>query len=294
MERVPGIDVSRWQGQIDWQRVKAGGYRYAFIRATIGDGYVDPRFYANWSAARQAGLLLSAYHVITPNTDAAKQTRRFLDVLDDRAADLPLVIDVERRDGMGAPAITACVRNCARLLQEATARPPIIYTARWYWNSNVLPDSGWRTYDLWVASYTSNPIIPRDWKTWRFWQYSERGRVAGVSSTFTDLNWFAGTYEDLLAYAGRTAADMASTPTGWRVQVIIPKLNVRSGPGLDYEDIGDLFEGDTLDVLSVAGEDVWVEFEPGRWAALSLEGEPFLAPVPCKDDAETEDGTDES
>lgn len=287
MERVPGIDVSRWQGHVDWQRVRAGGYRFAFIRATIGDDYVDPRFYANWSAAQQAGLLISAYHVVTPNKPADEQLSHFYEVLDDREPDLPLVVDVERRDGQSAATITACVRDCLRIIRERSGRSPIVYTARWYWNQHILPASTWRDHDLWVASYTSKPVLPRDWQTWHFWQYSERGRVAGVSSASTDLNWFAGTYDDLLTYADRSDPGRDLQPTGWRLCVTIPKLNVRSGPGLDYEDLGDLFEGDCIDVLSITGDDVWIQFERGKWAALSLEGEPYLTPVPADEASKT-------
>lgn len=287
MDRVSGIDVSRWQGQVDWQKVRAGGHRFAFIRATIGDDYVDPRFYANWSGAQQAGLLVSAYHVIRPNRPADEQISYFYEVLDGREADLPLVVDVERRDSMSAAGITACVRDCLRIVQDRLGRRPIVYTARWYWNQYILPASDWREHDLWVASYTSKPVLPRDWPTWHFWQYSERGRVAGVGSASTDLNWFAGTYEDLLAYAGRAGEIPELVPTGWRLRVTIPKLNIRSGPGLDYEDLGDLFEGDVIDVLAITGEDVWIQFEPGKWAALSLEGEPYLAPELGEDEAET-------
>jgi hypothetical protein len=213
-------------------------------------------------------------------------------VLDDRQADLPLAVDVERRDGASASGITACVRECLAIAGDRTGRRPIIYTARWYWNQYVQSAADWREYDLWVASYTSEPVLPRDWETWRFWQYSERGRVDGVGAASTDLNWFSGTYDDLLAYAGRAGDVPKLEPTGWRMRVVIPKLNIRSGPGLDYEDLGDLFDGDLIDVLTLTGEDAWVQFEPGKWAALSLQGEQYLSPeVPerVSDETKTED-----
>ncbi len=288
MERVPGVDVSRWQGSVNWQKVGAAGCRFAFIRATIGDDYVDPLFYTNWSGAREAGLLTSAYHVVSPEKSAEAQIAHFFAVLGDRVPDLPLVIDVERKDGMSAADITDCLRECLSLVRDGDGRRPIIYTARWCWNQYTLPDADWRDHDLWVASYTSEPVLPRDWETWRFWQYSESGEVKGIAAS-ADLNWFAGTYEDLLAYAGVGDRIPRVSPAGWRVRVTIPKLNVRSGPGLDYEDLGDLYEGDILDVLTITGDDVWVQFEPGKWAALSLSGERYLTAEPILEDAEIDE-----
>ncbi len=89
MERVSGIDVSRWQGVVQWEQVAAAGHRYAIVRATIGDSYTDPRFFANWDGARDAGLLVSAYHVIAPKVSAEVQMAAFFNVLDDRPSRSP-------------------------------------------------------------------------------------------------------------------------------------------------------------------------------------------------------------
>jgi hypothetical protein len=102
--------------------------------------------------------------------------------------------------------------------------------------------------------------------------------VPGVGSRATDLNWYAGTLEELFAYAGEGVTLPPRPATGWRMRVTIPKLNIRSGPGLDYEDLGDLHDGDVLDVLTLSGEDVWIEFEPGKWAAFSLDDEIYMVP----------------
>ena len=123
--------------------------------------------------------------------------------------------------------------------------------------------------------------IAKDWTSWRFWQHSNSGDVSGSGSKSTDLNWFAGTYEDLLAYAGKEQQPPPEPIAPWRLRVVIPKLNVRSGPGRTYKDLGDLHAGDMIEVLALAGKDVWVEFEPGKWAAFSLDDdEPYLEPAP--------------
>ena len=206
MSRTPGIDVSRWQGEINWEMVAAAGYRFAVIRATVGDYYTDPQFCVNWSGARDAGLLVSAYHVVRPDASADSQIDRFFDALGDRKADLPVVLDIEVSGGVSPADITACIRHCLQKVEQMHGRKPIIYTAKWFWNYHVLPSSGWSEYDLWVANYgVSAPSLPAAWSGWKFWQYSEKGDVPGIGTGSTDLDWFAGSYEDLLEYAREVA-----------------------------------------------------------------------------------------
>jgi lysozyme len=204
MSRTPGIDVSHYQGEINWHRVAAAGYRFAVIRATIGDYYTDPRFYVNWRDAKAAGLLVSAYHAVRPGRPVDSQIDRFFDALGYRKADLPLVLDIEKDDGCSPAEITACVRDCLRRVEQRDDRKPIIYTAAWFWNPNVLPSPEWSEYDLWVAHYGAPaPMLPAGWDEWKFWQHSETGDVPGIGTGATDLDWFAGSYEDLLEYAGK-------------------------------------------------------------------------------------------
>lgn len=270
---TPGIDVSRWQGTIDWPQVAAAGYRFAVIRATVGDSYTDPLFAANWEGAKQAGLLVSAYHVVKPGVAVDRQLTYFMEVLGGRRPDLPLVLDVETAGGSPA-AVTSHVQECLRQLTQLAGRKPIIYTARWFWDKNVLPGSEWAQYDLWVASYTEQPLLPAGWNTWRFWQYSEKGRVPGINAA-VDLDGFAGSYEALQAYAN-PAPPQETPAAGLRARVVVPSLNVRSGPSAGYADIGDLHAGDVVNIQNLGGKDVWVEIEPGKWVALALSGKRFL------------------
>ena len=273
---TPGIDVSRWQGAINWQTVAASGYKFAVIRATVSHHYTDPRFYINWEGAKNAGLLVSAYHVIKPDHPAAAQIERLFNVLDNRRADFPLVLDVELDRGKTKAEITESVRQCLQLMKERDGRPPIVYTGKWFWDDFVSSSSKWAGYDLWAAHYeVAQPTLPRGWSEWKFWQYSETGRVAGVGSQNTDLNWFNGSYEALQAYAGQpdTSSETGDVlAAGTRVRVSAPTLKIRSGPGVNYDHIGDLPEGTLLSVRSIRGKDVWVEFEPGQWAAFSYQG----------------------
>jgi lysozyme len=290
MERVAGIDVSRWQGSINWTKVAAGGYRFVVIRATIGNNYTDPRFQENWHGAQNAGLLVSAYHVVTPQVVPKQQIAYFFEVLGGRRADFPLVLDVEREDKTAPEGITRCVKGCLVDVENGDYRKPIIYTARWFWDRCVLPSPEWRTYDLWVASYTTTPILPRDWKSWRFWQYSESGAVPGSGSRATDLNWFAGSYEELVAYGGKGDGHSGDDQPGEeneqsdddrdsgapvRIRVL-DSVNVRSGPGASFAKLGKLQAGEVIEARALSGHDVWIEFEAGKWAAFAHKGEIYM------------------
>lgn len=308
---TPGIDVSRWQGAIDWGPIAAAGYRFAVIRASCGNYYTDPRFYENWRGATDNGLLVSAYHVVKPKQTADSQMDRLLTVLQDRQSDLPLVLDVELTDDQDANTITRVVKECADEIEQRDGRKPIIYTGSWFWNPNIHHTLAWHEYDLWIAHYgVSTPTLPRDWTTWKFWQYSESGQVSGVSSHNTDLNWFNGSYNDLLAYArksstlpgrregmsdtGETAptdttetltTDDTASRTSELAQAAAPRLRarvtnaflrVRNGPGVNYGHLRDLVEGDEIEIQDIDGKEVWLKIGPDEWVALVYNGTRYV------------------
>ncbi len=277
MSTTQGIDVSRWQGEIQWERVAGAGYRFAVIRATVGDNYTDPRFHANWIGAGNAGLLVSAYHVVKPEHPAESQIARLFETLNDRKANLPLVLDIELSGGLSPAEITTCIKDCLQRVEQMGGRKPIIYTAKWFWNAHVLPSSEWSEYDLWVANYgVSAPALPAGWSAWKFWQYSDKGSVPGISAASTDLNWFAGTYEALLTYATTEPQPQPKPKAGLRARVSAATLNIRSGPGVNYGDIGDLRADDVVNIIALDGTDVWAEIQPGKWAAFASHGKRYM------------------
>ncbi|MFW6115706.1 MAG: GH25 family lysozyme [Chloroflexota bacterium] len=276
MPKTAGIDVSRWQREIDWERVAGAGYRFAVIRATIGNYYTDPRFYVNWRDARDAGLLVSAYHVVTPDRPADSQTERFFDVLDDRRCDFAPVLDAELTRGESPEDITACLEECGVSFEKADGRKPVIYTARWFWHRYVLDSLVCADFDLWVAHYgVSSPRVPRGWDEWSFWQYSDHGQVPGIHVA-TDLNWFNGSHEDLLAYVDGGETETEPPVAGLRARVSVEGVGVRSGPGLNYDHVGDLHEGDVVPVASLAGNDIWIQIAPERWAPFEARGKRYM------------------
>lgn len=193
-----GIDVSHWQGTIDWNAVAANGVEFAFIKATEGGDYVDPRFAANWDGARQAGVVRGAYHFFRPQTDAVAQAAHFLATVHLSPGDLPPVLDVEVTDGRSADVVAEGVRTWLREVERATGRRPIVYTRASFWTAQV--GGGLGGYPLWVAHYgVSSPNIPGGWSGWTFWQHSDAGRVNGIGGD-VDLNWFNGGRAELDAF----------------------------------------------------------------------------------------------
>jgi lysozyme len=88
---IPGIDVSKWQGEIDWSKVANSGVRFAYIKATEGTGYTDPCFAVNWQSAKSAGVLRGAYHFFHPRLDARSQAKTFYATLGNDPGELPSI-----------------------------------------------------------------------------------------------------------------------------------------------------------------------------------------------------------
>jgi GH25 family lysozyme M1 (1,4-beta-N-acetylmuramidase) len=192
--RLIGIDVSQYQGEIDWEKVAASGVRFVIIRATMGLGGTDPNFISNWEGAKKAGLLVSAYHIFFHDESPVKQALAFVQALDGREPDFPLALDVEipARGNYGAQLEDMCLT-----MEILTGQRPMIYTAQYIWNTNVGWGPKWHLYPLWVADYdAAAPAMPDGWERWSIWQYSNKGRISGIEG-HVDLNLFEGTEEEL-------------------------------------------------------------------------------------------------
>ena len=214
MPRPRGIDVSRWQGTIDWQVVRADGIRFAAIRATVGDFYTDDKFAANWQAAQDAGVFRCAYHVLRPDNDAVAQIDRFESVVAE-AGDLPHVLDVELTGDQPDSVIQDRTFESLQEMEARFGRKPLVYTADWFWTPHIGAQPWVDDYDLWVANYywpqVKTPKIPAGWMVWRIWQHTNQGRVSGIQGN-VDRNWYGGRMNDLIAYAGGPSPPPPSPP----------------------------------------------------------------------------------
>jgi uncharacterized repeat protein (TIGR02543 family) len=187
---LPGIDVSHWQGTIDWQRVAEKGKRFAFIKATDGHDFLDPMFGRNRSGARANGLLVGAYHFARPDPskgDAAEEARWFVSQADPQPGNLLPVLDLETSKGLDQQGVTLWARRWVAEVRRLTGVTPLVYTSPYGWKART-GDSRALARDgapLWIAHWgVESPLLPAgDWdgNGWRVWQYTSDGHVAGIA-----------------------------------------------------------------------------------------------------------------
>jgi lysozyme len=194
---VHGIDVSRWQGQIDWASAREGGVNFAFIKATEGGDLVDPLFRSNWDGARAAGVPAGAYHFWYHCRGGAEQARWFIRHVPREAGALPPVLDIEWTPfspTCAARPDPAVVRAEAeaflRIVEPHYGQRAILYSTSDFWTGNEM----WHLpggHEYWLRSVTEHPSDAYGGQRWTFWQYTGSGVVRGIAGR-TDINVFAG------------------------------------------------------------------------------------------------------
>ncbi len=201
---VHGIDVSRFQGAIDWQRVAGSGVAFAFVKATEGGDLLDPMLKSNISAAKRAGIPASAYHFFYHCRPAAEQARWFIRHVPRRPGSLPPVLDVEWtptsptcRIRRPAATIRAEMADFMRIIAAHYGQRPVIYTTLDFYHDNDLDRLG--PQDFWVRSVAAHPRETYPGQRWTFWQYTSTGIVPGVKGD-TDINAFAGSRAEWAAW----------------------------------------------------------------------------------------------
>ncbi len=248
LNKTFGIDVSRWQEKMDWQKMKAHGFEFVFVRATQGISFKDPLFATHWAGAKAAGLLRGAYHFFEPHQDGVTQAHWFLKTLGDDFGELPPVFDLETNQFplRPKPGDKVTVVDNANLVKRSAEwiktvetrvnRHPIMYTRARFWNDFMRDRQGqypaWaNAMKLWTAHYIFNdkeptldevekflPFVrlPTSWPTWTFWQFTDDAKrdgltnKDGVKSTL-DINLFNGTLDELNALAAEAMPVSFST-----------------------------------------------------------------------------------
>lgn len=200
-ETVHGIDVSYYQGSIDWNAV-AGDAEFALIRVSHSTQFLDPDFETNWNDAHAAGVPVGAYQYFEPDEDPIAQANLLLDNMGPlMAGDLPPVIDVESAAGQSPAQIEAAILAWVEHVEAETGVKSIIYTGPYFWQDNVNSDA-FGDYPLWIAHYgTECPLTPTPWVRWDMHQYSSTGSTAGIVGD-VDQNTFNGSLDDLIGLGG--------------------------------------------------------------------------------------------
>ena len=196
-----GIDVSKWQGNINWGAVAGAGVKFALIRVSDGTGYIDEKFDANWAGAQQNGVVRGVYQFFRSNDDPIAQADLLLARMGPLGpGDLPPVADVESTDGVDNGTRAARLHAWLDHIQQATGVVPMIYTGGYFWQDNVGQD--FSQYPLWHAGYTGGSCpstIANQWPDWKMWQFTSSGSVAGIGGN-VDENRFNGSEADLQAF----------------------------------------------------------------------------------------------
>lgn len=210
---VTGVDVSAYQGAVEWSRVKSSGQVFAFARISDGLNYPDRQFASNWPGMKAVGLVRGSYQYFRPKQDPSLQAKLVLDKLAAAGGlgpgDLPPVLDLETTDGLSASVVVANAKTWIAKIEAAIGAKPIVYTAAFM--SDVL-GTNFSGYTLWVANYgVSCPSLPSGFSDWQFWQNSDTGSVPGIAGG-VDTNFFNGTLAALTTYTLKAPSGGAAAP----------------------------------------------------------------------------------
>ena len=198
---VHGIDVARFQNDIDWNTARRAGVNFAFIKATEGGDLKDINFDSHWQGAGQAAVKRGAYHFYYFCTPPEDQARWFIRNVPKTGGMLPPVLDMEWNPfsptcaHVRPPAadVRDQMRRWLRVVEAHYGQRPIIYTTPKFYRENNL--SRFRGYDFWLRTTAKTPAETYPGQTWRFWQYSATGIVPGIDGD-VDLNAFSGSRAD--------------------------------------------------------------------------------------------------
>lgn len=196
---IHGIDVSYYQGKIDWRKVKAMKdddvkVSFAFIKATEGILKVDPYFQRNWREAPKAGIKVGAYHFFRPQKSGLWQANFFLQTVSFESGDLPPVVDVEGLDGVSPEQMRKELNAFIIQVETKTKVRPIIYSGLKFYQNYLM--GYYDGYPFWVAHYYQ-PELKLAKSSYKFWQHSDKARINGINHV-VDFNAFNG---DSLAFA---------------------------------------------------------------------------------------------
>lgn len=204
---VSGIDVSKYQGNVDWNSVAGAGVKFAWIKASEGGDRVDPMFQANWAAARAAGVPRGAYHFMYWCRDPLEQIKWFEQNVPVEADALPPVLDLEAtpdsktcRRHLEKTQTVADVKVALEEMERYFGRRPVIYTSVDFYSailSGEFPD-----YPMWVRSTKYHPSVRYGSRKWVFWQYQADGRVPGIDGN-VDRNVFHGSEDEWNAFLAK-------------------------------------------------------------------------------------------
>ena len=202
---IRGVDVSHYQGDIDWNMLAAQDIQFAYIKATEGSSHVDENFVINYKEARDTGLKVGAYHFFSFDSPGIAQAENFIDTVEKFDGMLPPVVDVEfygnkEENPPSSEEVYPQLQAYLDAVEDAYGMLPIIYSTYESWELYIQEQFDY--YPLWIRDIWNTPKNSVDWT---LWQYTNRGRLKGFAGDepYVDLNVFAGTVEEWEDYYSR-------------------------------------------------------------------------------------------
>lgn len=205
-ERYPvrGVDVSSYQGLIDWETLAGQGISFAFIKATEGSAFTDMFFAYNYEQAQKTHLRIGAYHFFSFDSPGETQAAHYIETVPKIDGMLPPVIDVEfygdkKSNPPQAEAVREQLSVLIGMLQEAYGMRPILYATEETYERYLA--GSFAECDIWIRGVYTSPRLS-DGRDWTFWQYTNREKLDGYEGEerFIDMNVFTGTAEEFAQY----------------------------------------------------------------------------------------------
>jgi lysozyme len=268
-EKAPGLDVSHWQGTMDWDVVEERDQDFVFVKSSTGAGGVDSRFAENWQGIQTIDIYASVYHYYLNHRDPVTQAEHFASLYPNDA-NLPPVLDVEDTKNFTSN-LSDAVLLCLQTIEELTGRRPIIYTGKWFWDPYIGYQEWAKDYDLWLAAYQdAEPELPLGWDKWTFWQYSSTGDglYYGASEEHIDLNHFVGNRQALHKYVQDTQPNETLEKHLWDFSVEKQEeqgLELNPEAALQSALLAKSLENPT-DPVNIVHNEAWTDYEGVTYA----------------------------
>ncbi|MFB9077317.1 glycoside hydrolase family 25 protein [Flavobacterium procerum] len=195
--KVIGIDVSEFQGKVDWDEVEILEDKYpiqfVFIRATAGNDRVDRQFKKNWTGAKENKIMRGAYHYYRPNENSIEQADLFIKTVKLQKGDLPPVLDIEKLPkNQSLDSLKKGLKRWLIKVEKHYQVRPIIYSGERYYSDFLKEEFG--DYLFWIANYNFYREKIED--DWLFWQFTEKASLSGIKHR-VDVNIYNGDIEQL-------------------------------------------------------------------------------------------------
>ena len=195
--KIFGIDVSQYQGTIDWDNVEAVEeqfeLKFVVVRATAGSNKVDLKFKKNWKNLTKSMYIQGAYHYYRPDENSTDQANNFIKNVKLRKGHLPPILDIEKMPkGQSMEKLKEGLQNWLSIVEKHYRVKPIIYTGEKYYEDFLQED--FPSYQFWIANY--NPWKEKIEDDYLMWQFTEKAQLHGIDE-LVDVNVFNGNVDDL-------------------------------------------------------------------------------------------------